>query len=286
MFVRCAIIQLALGVSALGQFVPGLLQNGSYWEPGKSEVNFYALDHVQNGQHYPAEVFVTLTPLFLDPSTLVVPETKQPGSLPIIRMNITYALAKGLVPDQGAFTLLWRMDSMSLARATFAGSDGIGTIFKSFQEKREQTGTSWRFICQSHRGRIDDQKASSPNGSAIFWDELPLRVRMLDFSKSSGEFEIQLAPTLSSAACDAPVFKPAKLSFKSSQRNFEVDLKHENGIDHFILDHDFPFLLREWKMADGSSLKMKNSIRAAYETYSKPGDRERALKDTMLRHPD
>jgi hypothetical protein len=31
---------------------------------------------------------------------------------------------------------------------------------------------------------------------------------------------------------------------------------------------------------------MKNSIRAAYETYTKPGDRERALKDPMLRHPD
>jgi hypothetical protein len=44
--------------------------------------------------------------------------------------------------------------------------------------------------------------------------------------------------------------------------------------------------LREWKGADGSSWKMKNSLRVDHSKYNKPGDRERALKDPMLRHPD
>jgi len=31
---------------------------------------------------------------------------------------------------------------------------------------------------------------------------------------------------------------------------------------------------------------MKNSLRIDYWNYNKPGDRDRALKDPMLRHPD
>ncbi len=39
-----------------------------------------------------------------------------------------------------------------------------------------------------------EKKISLFRRMAIFYDELPLRVRLIDFSKPNGEFEIQLAP--------------------------------------------------------------------------------------------
>ncbi|MEY2577091.1 MAG: hypothetical protein QOF80_2578, partial [Verrucomicrobiota bacterium] len=99
-------------------------------------------------------------------------------------------------------------------------------------------------------------------------------------------FEVQLAGTAINSKKDSFSFKPAKISFKSTEREIDVAVEHAGGTDHFILDRDFPNLLREWKAADGSHLKMKRSLKVAYWNYNKPGDRERALADPMLRHPD
>ena len=56
--------------------------------------------------------------------------------------------------------------------------------------------------------------------------------------------------------------------------------------DKFVLDRDGPHLLREWTAADGSRLKMKRNLMVDYWNYNKPGDRERALNNPMLRQPD
>jgi hypothetical protein len=111
-------------------------------------------------------------------------------------------------------------------------------------------------------------------------------VRTIDFSKPNGEFEIQLAPSVINSKKDNILFKSAKVSFTSMERTIDVDVQHDGGLDHFALDRDFPFLLREWNTADGSHLKLKNSLKIDYWNYNKPGDRKRALKDPMLRHPD
>jgi hypothetical protein len=111
-------------------------------------------------------------------------------------------------------------------------------------------------------------------------------VRTIDFSKATGEFEIELAPTVINSKKDTIEFKPAKISFTSSDKTIDVDLQHSGGKDHFVLDHEFPFLLREWSAADGSHLKLKNSLKIDYWNYGRNGDRERALNNPMLRHPD
>ena len=120
-------------------------------------------------------------------------------------------------------------------------------------------------------------------------DELPLRVRTIGFRKlvrriSTCSDRSRLPPT-----GKGNQRKTKGLRFKVTARAIVVDIGDENsetGIDHFILDCDFPFLLREWKAADGCTYRLKNSLKADYQKYLKNGDREKALKDPMLRHPD
>ena len=85
---------------------------------------------------------------------------------------------------------------------------------------------------------------------------------------------------------DDLAFKPAKVAFTSAEKNITVAVQHDGGTDQFILDREFPNLLREWNAADGSHLKLKRSLKIDYWNYNKLGDKERALADPMLQHPD
>jgi hypothetical protein len=285
---RCAILFLFASLNtAWGQFAPALLQNASYWGDGKSEIDFYNAEFAPDGPRYPVELLMVFTPAWVDPALFAqLDDPKQPGALPVIRMNALTTIPHGLLLEQHSLNILWRMDFMSLARISFTGADSVGTMAKTIQEKRETNTVKWKYACDTYRGKVDGQEIGAPDGTAVFYDELPFRVRMIDFAKTSGDFDIQLAPALLGPACESIIFKPARVSFKVGKRAIDVEVKHGGGTDHFVLDHEFPFLLREWRAADGSQLKMKNSIKADYQTYNKPGDRERALKDPMLRHPD
>ena len=64
-------------------------------------------------------------------------------------------------------------------------------------------------------------------------------------------------------------FAPAKVTFDISERKIEVLVKHAAGSDRFLLDPQFPFLLREWTAADDSHLKMKNSLRVDYRNTTR-----------------
>jgi hypothetical protein len=279
-----ALCLLVPGLEA--QFAPAFLQNASYWRDGKSEIDFYNADYARDGQRYPTELLMVFTPDFVDPKLLTRPDDpKQNGMLPVIRMHQAAAIPRGLLVEQRSVDALWRMDFMALARLTFAGSDGTGPIFRSVTENRDGNAITWKYSADSYRSKTE-KTVASPNGTVVLYDELPLRVRTIDFTKSSGSFEIQLAPAIASSKEEDLAFKPATISYKVSERAIDVEVKQEAATDHFLVDRDFPFLVREWKAFDGSQFKLKNSIKVEITKYTKPGDRERALKDPMLRHPD
>jgi hypothetical protein len=63
-------------------------------------------------------------------------------------------------------------------------------------------------------------------------------------------------------------------------------VQHDGGTDRFMLDRDFPYLLRKWEGADGSKIQMKRSLKIDYWNYHGLGDRQRALLNPMAQHPD
>jgi hypothetical protein len=111
-------------------------------------------------------------------------------------------------------------------------------------------------------------------------------VRTIDFAKPAGDFEIQLAPTIIDSKKDDLDWKPAQVHFESTERAIYVTVKSEGGTDRFVLDRDFPHLLRKWDAADGSHFQLKRSLKVDYWNYHGLGDRKRALLNPMLQHPD
>jgi hypothetical protein len=220
-----------------------------------------------------------------DPKQLVKPDNPdQPGAIPVLKMNQILHVPTGLYVYQQMHANFWRVDNAQLLKFSLTSNDSCGNTFK--QARREGDRLAYEYHTYWD-GMADGNESVTVPANGYFYDELPWLVRTIDFfAKPAGEFEIHLAGTTIHSKKDTFVFKPAKISYKSTRRTIDVAVEHAGGTDRFSLDERFPHLLREWNAADGSKLKMKRSLKVDYWNFNKPGDRERALADPMLRHPD
>jgi hypothetical protein len=81
-------------------------------------------------------------------------------------------------------------------------------------------------------------------------------------------------------------FAPASVAWSRAGQDFVVKVTAGKLTDEFLLDAEPPHRLREWRMSDGGKLILRRSLKIDYWNYNKPGDRERALNNPMLRLPD
>ena len=270
--------------AASAQFNPSFLQNNSYWGGGKAEFNIYDAQIVRDGQPRPSEALHILVREPFDQKQFVKSDdAKRPETIAVLKLNQVLRVPIGLSVSQVMHTSFWRVDDARLWKFSLTSNDSIGNTYKEVRRAGEQFTYEFRTYWD---GMAEGKENIAMPANGVFYDELPLRVRLIDFSKASGEFEIPLAPTTITSKKDNIVFKAVKVSFTSTARAIDVAVLSDAGTDHFVLDRDFPFLLREWTTADGSHFKLKRSLKVAYWNYTKVGDRERALADPMLRHPD
>jgi hypothetical protein len=170
-----------------------------------------------------------------------------------------------------------------LLKFSLTSNDSCGNTYK--EGRRGETKLTYEYRTYWD-GMASGQEDVSIPANGYFYDELPWLVRTIDFANAGKSFEIQLAGSIINSKKDSFEFKPATFSFTRAERFIDVTLKHAAGADTFKLDSQFPHLLREWNAADGSKLKMKRNLKVDYWNYNKPGDRERALNNPMLRLPD
>ncbi|MDQ2867353.1 MAG: hypothetical protein M3R59_02920 [Verrucomicrobiota bacterium] len=255
----------------------GPLANESYWSDGKAEFDLYDAQLMRAGELRHGELMLIFFREKIDPQTFArVDDLHREDLLWVIRMSEIWSAPIGLFTEQGSIAGYWRMDG-TLVRLSYVGTDSFGNISRKIETKDGVTV----FTSDTYRDGIITSLITLP-ADAVFYEELPMHVRALDFSKA--ETAIQLASPLTTSKTIE--FKPAKIICQHAERQIVITVQRAGGTDRFVLDPDFPFLLREWEMAAGSKLKMKRDLKADYWNYRKNGDRERALNNPMLRHPD
>ncbi len=283
-FSVCAALLFATVLPVAAQFVQGCIQNGSYWNDGKAEFNIYDAQIVRYGQPRQTEVLHILVREPFDLKQMVKSDDWQrPGVIQVLKLNQILNIPTGLYVYQQMHSNFWRADNGRLAKFSLTSNDSCGNTYKEARRGAEIFTYQWRTYWDGMAAGT--QKVTlPPNG--YYYDELPLRVRTIDFSRPSGDFEIQLAPTIINSKKDELTWKPAQVHFESTERAIYVTVQHAGGTDKFILDRNFPYLLRTWEAADGSRLNMKRSLKVDYWNYHALGDRKRALQDRRLEHPD
>ncbi len=275
---------LVRALPASGQFTPTFIQNASYWNDGKAEFDFYDAQIVRYGEPRKTEVLHILVREPFDYRQYVKPDNWQrPGVIQVLKLNQVLHIPTGLYLYQQMHSDFWRADNGRLAKFSLTSNDSCGNTYKEGRRGGDLIHYQWHTYWDGMAGGTESVRLP-PDG--FFYDELPFRVRTIDFAQPRGDFEIQLAPTMINSKKDKLVWKPAKVHYDSTERAVYVTVQHAAGTDHFILDRDFPYLLRKWEQADGSVLQLKRSLKIDYWNYHGLDDRKRALLNPKAQHPD
>src|SRR5437870_10511153 len=198
-------IALAAARSASAQFTPAFLQNDSYWANGKAEFDIYDAQIVREGQPRPCEVLHILVREPFDPKQWTkVDDWKRPGVVPVVKLNQILHVPTGIYVYQQMHSSFWKIDDGRLLKFSLTSNDSCGNTFK----EARRTENQFEYKYQTYWDGMADGKANiAPPAKGCFYDELPLRVRTIDFTKGNGQFEIQLTPTISKSKKDEVVFK-------------------------------------------------------------------------------
>src|SRR6266850_7827252 len=188
---RLALIWLFFAGQASAQFTPALLQNNSYWGDGKAEFNIYDAQIARYGIPRPTEVLHILVREPFDPKQLVKPDNpNQADAIQVLKLNQILHVPTGLYVYQQMHSNFWRVDNAQLLKFSLTSNDSCGNTFK--EARREGDKLTYEYHTYWD-GMADGKENIAPPANGYFYDELPWLVRTIDFSKSAGAFEVQLA---------------------------------------------------------------------------------------------
>ncbi len=223
---------------------------------------------------------------FLPDTHVKADDWQKPGVYPVLKLNQILRIQTGLYVYQQMHSAFWRVGGDApgqLLKWSLTSNDSCGNTFKI----ADREGARWKYRYHTYwEGMVEGSEEVPAPPDGVFYDELPARVRTIDFKKSaSGSFTVPLAPSVINSKKDRIAFAPATVDFSTDSKagQITVNVAHSGGKDTFLLDAAPPHLLRVWRPAGGSELRLKGSLKVDYWNYHNLGDRERALNDPALR---
>ena len=285
---------MEIGASARAQFSAAWLQDEKYWGDGKAEFNFYDAVEMRYGQPRECEIIHILVREPFAERDLVKAETNTPGgTYPVIKLNQILHIPTGVYVYQQMHSAFWRCDTGALVKATLTSNDSCGNTYKEFRALgglRGLMNPGWRYEWRTYwEGMSAGEESVSAPAGGLFYDELPMRVRMIAFANGTGAFATAIAGTVINSKRDQISFVGGSIDWAVRTDSISIRVRLgpnpiEANKDDFLLDPKPPHLLREWKKSDGGSVKLRRSLKLDYWNYNKPGDLERALNsiDTEL----
>lgn len=276
-----------LASGAAAQFSPAWF-NDAWWFDGKAEFLIYEGTQGRYGSQHPAEVIhILVRENFAPEQPVKADDWNRPGAYPVLKLNQILRIPTGLYVYQQMHSSFWTPENARLVKWSLTSNDSCGNTFKVATRPREVGKDAWGYSYETYwEGQMRGTTEVKDAADGVHYDELPARVRSLDFSKESGGFEFPLAPTAITSKRGSLEFKPARISWKrGGEGRFDVEVKHAQGADRFSVDAKPPHLVREWRAWDGSFLTLRHALKCAYWELHNPGDRERALADPALRIP-
>ena len=294
---------VGIGASARAQFSAAWLQDEKYWGDGKAEFNFYDAVEMRYGQPRKCEIIHILVREPFAERDIVKAEANTPGgTYPVIKLNQILHIPTGVYVYQQMHSAFWRCDTGELVKATLTTNDSCGNTYKEFRALgglRGLMNPGWRYEWRTYwEGMSAGEENIGAAKDATFYDELPLRVRMIDFTKLTQEtasFAVLLGPTIINSKKNDIRFEPVTISWerlplpsldshsRDLRGNIRVIVRRLTGTDVrdvFILEPKPPHLMLAWHKADGGSLQLRSSLKLDYWNYNRSGDLERALNST------
>jgi hypothetical protein len=282
---------LPVAFTTHAQFSDDWIQNERYWNSGKAEFNIYEASMARYDALHPAEVIHILVREPFDPRQGVKPEgTPGQNAITVLKFNQIVRIQTGVYVYQQMHSNFWDVAKGDLLKFTLTSNDSCGNTFKLGRRETiaapDAATREWRYEYHTYWDGMAEgnEKLAIPAG-AVFYDELPMRVRTIDFRNAPLEFSILLAGSVVNSKRDSINFQPATVRTAPVENGKRVvTVTHSAGTDRFTVGEAFPHLLWKWEMADGSRLNLKRSLKIDYWNHHNPGDLERVLQDRQFKN--
>jgi hypothetical protein len=251
---------------AQGAFGTDLLAD-RLWDDGKAEFNVYHAEEMRYGIARPAEIVHIVVKEPFNPRLRV--KADGPPWIEVLKMNQVINVPTGVYSDHQMHSSFWSRSTGALLKFSMSSNDSCGNSFKlGWLENGFLRLTYHSYWDGEGDGRLDRRLPSD----AVFYDELPFKLRSLRRGSAPAEYPVTLFPGVLSSRVGRPQPGPATIRVETFGSERDVEVRSASGTDRFRFDSAFPYTLKSWRRFDGSSLELQKAQRLDYWNHNRPGD--------------
>ena len=267
---------LAFGSSmfAAAPFSDRLLRDEALWGDGKAEIAIFDATEKRYGILRPTEVrHILVRESFAEKERVKADDWRAAGAYPVIKLNQVITVPTGSYRYDQGHSSFWRVDSGELIKFAQTTNDSCGLTYKI----GERADAGWRYRAFTYwEGMSEVDTRAKPPAGALFYDELPFKLRLLDWGKVT-RFTAPLMAGVIGSKAEELAWAPAEFAVERTGADWRVTVNHQKGRDQFVFAGVTPFVMKSWERWDGSALTLRHTLRLPYWELNRPGD-ERYLK--------
>ena len=257
-------------------FTDRLLRDEALWGDGRAEMSIYAGTERRYAVARETEVrHILVRENFSGSAQVKADDWRAAGAYPVIKLNQIITVPTGTYRYDQGHSAFWRADTGGLIKFALTSNDSCGLTYK----QGNFDGARWRYRAFTYWEGMEetDTRALPPEG-ALFYDELPFKLRLLDWSRAA-RFTAPLMAGVVGSRADRLVWAPASFAVATESDAHVVTVDHARGRDRFVFDLAAPHLLRRWERWDDTALELRHSVRLPYWELNRPGDERLLVPD-------
>ena len=256
-------------VSADSPFSLRLLQDHELWGDGNAELTIFTAQEKRYGTLHDTEVrHIVVREDFAGKEQVKADNWQAPGAFPVFKLNQIITVPTGTYRYDQGHSSFWRANDGQLIKFASTTNDSCGLSYK----QGNLSPGGWRYRAFTYwEGMSEVSTYAKPPRGALTYDELPFKLRTLDFGNVA-EFSAPLMESVIDSKADKLAWSPASFTIVKHGDTWQVTVRHSQGTDTFEFDQATPHALRHWQRWDGSSLHRQHLTRIPYWKLNQPGD--------------
>jgi hypothetical protein len=255
-------------------FSDRLLRDEALWGDGQAEYTVFAAQESRYGLLRETEIrHILVRENFTAAEQVKADDWKSAGSYAVLKLNQIITVPTGSYRYDQGHSSFWRADTGSLIKFALTSNDSCGLTYK----QGNYDGTRWRYRAFTYwQGMSEVELQAKPPAGALYYDELPFKLRLLNWGQVN-RFKAPLLGSIIGSKADQLLWPSAEFVVAKLGDEWQVSVTHAKGEDRFFFAVASPHVLKRWERWDGSSLLLRQLIRMPYWQLNRPGD-ERYLK--------
>lgn len=260
---------------AAAPFTDRLLRDEAFWGDGRAEIAIFDATEKRYGTARETEVrHILVRENFAAAARVKADDWRAPGTYPVIKLNQIITVPTGTYRYDQGHSAFWRVADGALIKFAQTTNDSCGLTYK--QGDLAADGRAWRYRALTYwEGMHDVDTRGTPPAGALFYDELPFKLRLLDWERAAARPEGFTAPLMAGvigSKADALSWPEATFTVTRADDAWQVRVRHARGADTFTFAAESPHLLRRWERWDGTALVLRHAVRLPYWELNQPGD--------------